>query len=52
MMQARIILATLLARFDFAPSGPPPVPVMHMTVRPDPGVMLVATRPDRPPSVL
>jgi cytochrome P450 len=43
MMQARIILATLVARFDFAPSGPPPMPVMHMTVRPDPGVTLVAT---------
>ncbi|MFV0474661.1 MAG: cytochrome P450 [Pikeienuella sp.] len=40
MMQARIILATLLARFRFAPDGPPPVPVMHMTIRPDPGVRL------------
>ncbi len=43
MMQAQIILATLLARFDFAPAGPAPAPVMHMTVRPDPGVRLEAT---------
>jgi cytochrome P450 len=43
MMQARIILATLLARFRFAPAGPAPMPVMHMTVRPDPGVFLAAT---------
>lgn len=42
MMQAQIILATLLARFRFAPAGPPPAPVMHMTVRPDPGVLLRA----------
>jgi len=40
MMQAQIILATLLARFAFSPAGPPPVPVMHMTIRPDPGVDL------------
>lgn len=44
MMQAQIILATLLARFSFAPIGPGPTPVMHMTVRPDPGVTLRATR--------
>jgi len=40
MMQAQIILMTLLARFRFSPAGPPPMPVMHMTIRPDPGVTL------------
>ncbi len=40
MMQAQIILATLLARFRFHPAGPGPRPVMTMTVRPDPGVLL------------
>lgn len=40
MMQAGIILATLLARFSFAPAGVAPRPIMHMTVRPDPGVEL------------
>ena len=40
MMQARIILAMLLARFGFSPRGPEPVPVMHMTIRPEPGVTL------------
>ena len=41
MMQAQIILATLLARFRFAPSGGPlPTPTMSMTVRPDTGVRL------------
>lgn len=43
MMQAQIILTTLLARFRFAPAGPDPVPIMHMTVRPEPGVTLAAT---------
>jgi cytochrome P450 len=47
MMQAGIILATLLARFRFAPAGPPPSPIMHMTVRPDPGVDLAVTALDR-----
>jgi cytochrome P450 len=42
-MQAQIILATLLARFHFAPVGQAPRPVMHMTIRPEPGVQLVAT---------
>lgn len=46
MMQAQIILATLLTRFRFAPAGPAPRPIMHMTVRPDPGVLLFA-RPTR-----
>ena len=40
MMQAGIILATLLARFRFTPAGPEPRPIMSMTVRPDPGVFL------------
>lgn len=44
MMQAQIILTTLLARFAFAPAGPMPVPVMHMTLRPEPGVLLRVTR--------
>lgn len=44
MMQAQIILSTLLARFRFSPAGPAPAPVMHMTVRPEPGVKLLATR--------
>ena len=44
MMQAQIILTTLLSRFAFKPAGPAPTPVMHMTVRPEPGVFLdVAT---------
>ncbi len=42
MMQAQIILTTLLARFRFVPAGPDPAPVMHMTVRPEPGVILSA----------
>lgn len=46
MMQAEIILATLLSRFRFTPAGPAPVPVMHMTLRPDPGVILRAERLD------
>jgi cytochrome P450 len=41
MMQAHIILATLLARFRFAPGDcTPPVPTMSMTVRPEGGVRL------------
>jgi cytochrome P450 len=41
MMQAHIILATLLARFRFElGSNPVPRPVMLMTVRPDTGVRL------------
>lgn len=40
MMQAQIILATLIQRFRFRPCGPGPKPVMTMTVRPDPGVFL------------
>ncbi len=40
MMQARIILATLIQRFAFSPAGPAPKPIMTMTVRPEPGVFL------------
>lgn len=41
MMQAQIILATLLARFRFDPTaGPLATPTMLMTVRPDLGVKL------------
>ena len=40
MIQAQIILATLLARFEFLPDGPEPEPVMLMTIRPEPGVQL------------
>ena len=40
MMQAQIILATLIERFRFRPSQPQPHPVMTMTVRPEPGVFL------------
>ena len=44
MMQAHIILATLLARFRFTHAGGPlPVPTMTMTVRPEGGVRLIAT---------
>jgi cytochrome P450 len=49
MMQAHIILATLLARFDFAPAGRSPRPVMHMTIRPEPGVKLTATPAETSP---
>jgi cytochrome P450 len=40
MMQAGIILSTLLARFHFTPADRGPRPIMSMTVRPDPGVFL------------
>jgi cytochrome P450 len=40
MMQAQIILATLVARFKIRPSLPGPHPVMTMTVRPDPGIFV------------
>ncbi len=44
MMQAQIILGTLLARYRFtAEDRPPPVPVMHMTLRPEGGVWLNTT---------
>ncbi len=40
MMQARIILASLIQTFRFTPTKPDPHPVMMMTVRPEPGVFL------------
>ncbi len=44
MMQAQIILSTLLSRYRFAlTDAPPPVPTMSMTVRPEGGVWLTAT---------
>jgi cytochrome P450 len=43
MMQARIILASLIQRFRFTPATPAPRPVMMMTVRPVPGVFLGVT---------
>jgi cytochrome P450 len=43
MMQAQIILATVLSRFRFAPCPPHPRPVMMMTVRPEPGVFVSVT---------
>jgi cytochrome P450 len=51
MMQAQIILTTLLARFRFAPGpGPLPTPTMAMTVRPEPGVRLAVKRAPLPNS--
>jgi cytochrome P450 len=44
MMQAQIILATVVQRFRFAPSQPSPRPIMTMTVRPEPGVFLSLER--------
>ena len=43
MMQAGIILATLVARFRFTPADHGPRPIMSMTVRPDPGVFLTVS---------
>ena len=40
MLQAQIILTTLLARFHFEASGPAPIPTMQMTIRPEPGINL------------
>ncbi|MEP6829789.1 MAG: cytochrome P450 [Rhizomicrobium sp.] len=40
MMQAQIILASVIQRFRFRPSQIAPHPVMTMTVRPEPGVFL------------
>lgn len=42
VMQAMIILSTLIGRFRFSPAGPLPTPVMHMTVRPVPDIRLHA----------
>ena len=40
MMQAGIILATLVQNFRFTQDQPRPRPIMTMTVRPDPGIFL------------
>jgi cytochrome P450 len=40
MMQAGIILSTLIQSFRFSQSRPLPSPIMTMTVRPDPGIFL------------
>ncbi len=48
MMQAQIILTTLLAHYRFETTNrPPPYPVMTMTVRPEGGVWLTATPTDK-----
>jgi cytochrome P450 len=44
MMQAQIILATLVQNFRFLPGAPAPRPVMMMTVRPEPGIFLQVQR--------
>lgn len=44
LMQAQIILATLVQHFRFAPSQPSPRPIMTMTVRPEPGIFLSLER--------
>lgn len=43
MMQAQIILMTILSRFKFTPALPEPTPIMQMTIRPEPGVFLKST---------
>lgn len=42
LMEAKLILATLLARWRFAPAGPAPEPAMSLTLRPRGGVRLSA----------
>ena len=44
MMQAGIILSTLIQNFRFSQDRPQPQPVMTMTVRPDPGIFLKLER--------
>ncbi|HWY62482.1 MAG TPA: cytochrome P450 [Rhizomicrobium sp.] len=44
MMQAGIILSTLVQNFRFAQAQPLPRPIMTMTVRPDPGIFLDVER--------
>jgi cytochrome P450 len=46
MMQANIILSTLIQNFRFAQSRPLPEPVMTMTVRPQPGIFLEVEKLD------
>ncbi len=43
MMQAQIILMTILSKFKFTPEPPEPSPIMQMTIRPEPGVFLKTT---------
>lgn len=42
LMEAKLILATLLARWRFTPGGPLPEPAMTLTLRPSGGVRLRA----------
>ena len=42
LMEAKLILATLLARYRFTPAGPAPSPAMNLTLRPHGGVNLRA----------
>ena len=42
LMEAKLILATLLARWRFSPIGPAPEPAMTLTLRPRGGVRLKA----------
>jgi cytochrome P450 len=44
MAEGVILLALLVRAFRFAPSGPPPVPVAHLTVRAADGIRLQVTR--------
>lgn len=44
MMQAGIILSTLVQDFRFTQDKPLPEPIMTMTVRPDPGIFLKLER--------
>jgi cytochrome P450 len=46
MMQANIILSTLIQNFRFRQSRPLPEPVMTMTVRPQPGIFLEVEKLD------
>ena len=43
-MEAKLILATLLARYKFTPAGPEPEPAMNLTLRPRGGVNVAAMR--------
>ena len=40
MVEGPLLLALILARWQLAPSGPPPVPVAHLTVRSKDGIRL------------
>lgn len=42
LMEAKLILATLLARWRLTPIGAPPAPVMNLTLRPKGGINLKA----------